>query len=58
MTFTKIDIVEAVQEKINITKNQSADIVGSLLGIMKNTLASGEDVLVSGFGKFCVKEKS
>ncbi len=39
---------------MSVTK---ADITESLLGILKSTLASGEDVLISGFGKFCVKEK-
>jgi integration host factor subunit alpha len=32
-------------------------LVESVLQIVKNTLASGEDVLLSGFGKFCVNEK-
>ena len=58
MTLTKIDIVKAVQEELNITNNQSSDIIGSLLDIIKDTLESGEDVLISGFGKFCVNEKN
>jgi integration host factor subunit alpha len=33
------------------------ETVETLLEIIKSTLASGEDVLMSGFGKFCVKEK-
>ena len=39
-------------------KNKSSIIIESLIEIMKKTLESGEDVLISGFGKFCVKEKS
>jgi integration host factor subunit alpha len=39
-------------------KKESSIIIESLLEIMKKTLESGEDVLISGFGKFCVKEKS
>jgi integration host factor subunit alpha len=58
MTLTKADIVEAVQSKLGLPKNQSTDIVESLLEIIKSTLEGGEDVLVSGFGKFCVNEKS
>ena len=58
MTLTKADIVEAVQSKLGLPKNQSTDIVESLLEIIKSTLAGGDDVLVSGFGKFCVNEKS
>jgi integration host factor subunit alpha len=58
MTLTKADIAEAVQSKLGLPKKQSADIVESLLEIIKSTLEGGEDVLVSGFGKFCVNEKS
>jgi integration host factor subunit alpha len=58
MTLTKSDIVEAIQSELNLPKNQSTDIVESLLEIMKNTLGAGEDVLVSGFGKLCVNEKN
>ncbi|MBW2540360.1 MAG: HU family DNA-binding protein, partial [Deltaproteobacteria bacterium] len=57
MTLTKADIVEAVQSKLGLPKNQSTDIVESLLEIIKSTLEGGDDVLVSGFGKFCVNEK-
>ena len=57
MTLTKANIVEAVTERNGYPKNQSFEIIETLLEIMKRTLESGEDVLVSGFGKFCVKEK-
>ena len=58
MTLTKSDIVEAVHSKLGLPKNQSTDIVESLLEIIKSTLEGGDDVLVSGFGKFCVNEKA
>lgn len=57
MALTKADIVDAVQTKIGSTKHQSTNIVESLLETIKSKLASGEDVLVSGFGKFCILEK-
>lgn len=57
MTLTKAQIVESIQNHLGLPKNRSAQIVESLLEIMKKTLENGEDVLVSGFGKFCVKEK-
>ena len=57
MTLTKIQIVESVQNQTGFPKNRSSEIVETLLEIIKRTLASGEDVLASGFGKFCVKEK-
>jgi integration host factor subunit alpha len=58
MTLTKIQIVESIQKQSGFSKNRSSEIVETLLEIIKSTLASGEDVLVSGFGKFCVKEKN
>jgi integration host factor subunit alpha len=57
MTLTKAQIIESVQNQTGFPKNKSSDIVESILDIIKNTLASGEDVLVSGFGKFSVREK-
>jgi integration host factor subunit alpha len=57
MALTKAGIVDAVQTKIGSTKHQSTNIVESLLETIKSKLASGEDVLVSGFGKFCILEK-
>ena len=57
MTLTKANIVDAVAEQTGYTKHQSLDTVEILLEIIKRTLESGEDVLVSGFGKFCIKEK-
>jgi integration host factor subunit alpha len=57
MTLTKAQIVESVQNQIGLPKNRSLQTVETLLEIIKRTLASGEDVLLSGFGKFCVKEK-
>ena len=55
---TKADIVEAIQTEIGFTRHQSTELLENLLETIKSTLASGEDVLVSGFGKFCVQEKS
>ena len=57
MALTKNDIVSTVHE-LGFTKKKSVDIVESLLEIIKSSLERGEDVLISGFGKFCVKNKS
>jgi len=57
MALTKNDIVTRIHE-LGFTKRKSVDIVESLLEIMKNTLERGDDVLISGFGKFCVKYKN
>ncbi|MFW5936857.1 MAG: integration host factor subunit alpha [Desulfosalsimonas sp.] len=57
MALTKNKIVESVNE-LGFTKKKSVDIVESLLEIIKRSLENDEDVLVSGFGKFCVKQKN
>jgi len=57
MTLTKAQLVESIHNKTGLTKNKSTEIVEILLEIIKSTLASGEDVLISNFGKFCVREK-
>jgi len=57
MTLTKAQIVDVIQKQIGFTRNRSSDLVETLLEIIKRSLESGEDVMVSGFGKFCVKEK-
>jgi len=58
MSLTKIQIVESIQNHIGLPKNKSTEIVESFIEIIKKTLASGEDVLISNFGRFCVKEKA
>ena len=57
MTLTKARITEIVATKNGWSAKQSSDYIELLLEIMKQTLASGEDVLISGFGKFQVKNK-
>ncbi len=57
MTLTKADLIDSINNKHGLTRQESSQVVESILEIMKKTLGSGEDVLVSGFGKFCVKEK-
>ena len=56
MALTKNDIVTRVND-LGFTQKKSAEIVESLLEIIKRCLTEGEDLLVSGFGKFCVKTK-
>jgi integration host factor subunit alpha len=56
MAVTKDDIVAQIHE-VGFTKKQSVDLVETLIEIIKGNLEKGEDVLVSGFGKFCVKAK-
>ena len=57
MALTKADLINAIQQELKLTKNKSTKTIESLLEIIKSSLASGEDVLVSGFGKFSVNDK-
>ena len=57
MALTKIEIVNSIADQIGYPKNHSSEIVEILLELMKSSLESGDDVLISGFGKFQVKEK-
>ena len=57
MTLTKTDLIEKVRDKNGLSKKKSSETVETLLEIVKQALASGEDVLISGFGKFCAKQK-
>jgi integration host factor subunit alpha len=58
MTLTKAQIVESIHNQTGLPKNRSLQIVETFLEIIKGTLESREDVLISGFGRFCVKEKT
>ncbi len=57
MVCTKAHIVNSVHNRLNLPKNTSIEVVESLLEIIKKTLEIGEDILISGFGKFCIKDK-
>jgi integration host factor subunit alpha len=56
MAVTKDDIVARIHE-VGFTKKQSVGLVETLIEIIKSNLERGENVLISGFGKFCVKAK-
>ncbi len=58
MSLTKTQMIDKISTENGLSKNKSSETVETLLEIMKKTLESGEDVLISNFGKFCVKEKS
>ena len=58
MTTTKSDIINLIHKNSDLQKQKSTIILESLLEIIKHTLETSEDVLISGFGKFCVRDKS
>ncbi|MBF0525233.1 MAG: integration host factor subunit alpha [Deltaproteobacteria bacterium] len=57
MTFTKAHMIDRLNERIDIPRKRCAELIESMFEILKNTLEGSEDVLISGFGKFCVKHK-
>ena len=57
MTLTNAYIVDAIAEKNGMPRREAVHCVESALEILKSKLGSGDDVLISGFGKFCVKHK-
>ena len=55
--MTKADLVEAIHEKVGLSKKESADIVELVFDTMKETLASTDKIKISGFGNFEVRNK-
>jgi len=58
MSITKAEIVKSISNHCGYSKVQSLEMVEFILETIKKTLESGEDVLISKFGKFCVKNKN
>jgi len=58
MTITKSNLTEAVYHSNNLKKSQAVEAIEHTLEIIKSTLANGESVLISGFGKFEIKHKN
>ena len=59
MTLTKADLVQQVYKNLeNLTKSQAADTVETFLRLSKDTLINGSDLLLSGFGKFNIRDKN
>jgi integration host factor subunit alpha len=57
MALTKAHIVEELFAKNIFTKTESAQVIDTLSELVKQSLQDGEDVLISGFGKFSVQEE-
>ena len=57
MSLTKAKLSENITGKYGISTKRSTELIENTIEIIKQRLAEGEDVLISGFGKFCVKDK-
>lgn len=58
MTLTKADIAQKIADDCGFMRNQASEVLEKLLDIMKQSLIAGEDVMISGFGKWTVNSKS
>ncbi len=58
MTVTRADLTEAVYQEVGLSRNESAQLVESVLEEISSTLARGESVKVSSFGTFSVRDKA
>jgi len=58
MTLTKDHLISSIGNHLGISKSDSTRILESILETVKTSLSNGEDVLISGFGKFSVKRKA
>jgi integration host factor subunit alpha len=58
VSLTKDKLITRLQTQVGLDKQESRQIVERLLGIMKDTLVKGDDLLISSFGKFSVRQKN
>jgi len=58
MALTKEKIIDGIYNQVGLSKSQSRRVTESLLELIKHTLSLGENILISGFGKFVVKDKA
>lgn len=57
MALTKTIIAEKIQDNLELSRTDTYDVMEEFLEIIKQTIETGEDIMISGFGKFCVNEK-
>ena len=57
-TLTRMDLSEAVFREVGLSRNESAELVEAVLGHISDALVSGEQVKISSFGTFSVREKT
>ncbi|MBU2993615.1 integration host factor subunit alpha [Octadecabacter sp. 1_MG-2023] len=57
-TLTRMDLADAVHEEVGLSRNESADLVESVLTHMSDALANGDSVKISSFGTFSIRDKA
>ncbi|MFQ5346719.1 MAG: integration host factor subunit alpha [Rhodothalassiaceae bacterium] len=56
-TVTRADLAEAVYQEVGLSRNESAALVEAVLSMVADTLVSGENVKISSFGSFVLRDK-
>lgn len=56
-TLTRSDLAEAVYQQVGLSRNESADLVEAMLDELSNALIAGENVKISAFGSFSIRQK-
>ena len=57
MTLTKADLIKSICDSADLKRQESMSVFDSFFEVIKRPLEGGEDVLIKGFGKFCIKDK-
>jgi len=57
-TLTRADLTESVYEEVGLSRNESADLVERVLDEISNSLVAGDNVKISSFGSFLVRQKN
>jgi integration host factor subunit alpha len=57
-TFTRADLADSIYEEVGLSRNESADLIEAILQEISDALVAGEQVKISGFGSFSIREKS
>ena len=58
MSLTRLDLVERLKKAVGLKRNERTRVIESLLEVIKSTLEQGENLLISGFGRFEVQDKA
>ncbi|MCB9989246.1 MAG: integration host factor subunit alpha [Rhodospirillales bacterium] len=56
-TITRADLAEAVYEEVGLSRNESADLVEAVINEISEALIAGDNVKISSFGSFSIREK-
>ena len=56
MTVTKAQLIASIRNRLDLPKSKSERIIKSLFENINETLENGQDILISGFGKFCIRD--